>query len=51
MGTDYFEGMFSLQVKEGSNPYQAPPENAEYTLPQPFKEELERLQNNKKIIP
>ena len=43
-GIRYFDGTFSLQVKPDSKPYQAPPRCVAYVLQQPFKEELEHLQ-------
>ena len=36
-----FNGMFSLQLKPGSKPYQVPPRCVAYTLQKPFEEELE----------
>ena len=43
-GIGCFNGTFSLQVKPDSKPYQAPPRHIAYALQQPFKEELECLQ-------
>ena len=38
-----FEGTFSLQLKPGSNPYQAPPRYVAYVLQALFKEQLRYL--------
>ena len=38
-GIGSFDGMFSLQVKPDSKPYQAPPRCVAYALQKPFKEE------------
>ena len=46
-----FEGTFSLQVKEGSHPYQAPTGRVAYTLSKPLKEELEFLEKQQIIVP
>ena len=43
-GISCFEGTFSLQVKEGSHPYQASPRTVANTLQKPLKDELEWLQ-------
>ena len=43
-GIGCFDGLFSLQLKANSKPYQAPPRNVTYALSQPFKEGLEQLQ-------
>ena len=43
-GIGCFDGMFSLQLKPGSKPYQVPPRHVAYALQKPFKEELEWLQ-------
>ena len=42
-GIGCFDGTFSLQIKPGSKPYQAPTQHVAYALQKPFKEELERL--------
>ena len=42
-GTGCFEGMFTLQGKDGSLLYQAPSRRVAYTSQEPLKEELERL--------
>ena len=39
-----FEGTFSLQLKEGNNPYQASLRYVANVLQKPFKKELECLQ-------
>ena len=39
-----FEGTFSLEVKDGSKPYQVLPPGVAYALMEPIKEEQERLQ-------
>ena len=44
------DGMFRLQVKEGSWLYQAPPRRVAYVLKQPLREELELLQNHQIIV-
>ena len=41
--------MFSLQVKPDSKPYQAPQRQVASVLQKPFKEELERLQQQDPI--
>ena len=46
-----FDGMFSLQVKPDSKPYQAPPRHILYVLQKPFQEELEGLQQQDIITP
>ena len=51
MGIECFEGMFSLQVKPHSKPYQVPPRYVVYALQKPFKEELEKLQRQDIITP
>ena len=43
-GIGCFKGMFSLQVKEGSHPDQAPLKRVAYALQKPLKEELSWLQ-------
>ena len=45
-----FEGTFSLQVKEGSHPYQAPPRRMVYVLQKPLKVEAEWLQIQQIIV-
>ena len=40
-GIGCFDGTFSLQLKPGSKPYQAPLRCVAYALQKPFKEELE----------
>ena len=39
-GIGCFKGMFSLQLKPDSKPYQVPPRHVVYALQKPFKEEL-----------
>ena len=51
VGIVCFDGMLSLQVKPDSKPYQAPPRHVVYVLQKPFKEELERLQQQDNITP
>ena len=46
-----FDGMFSLQLKPDSKPYQAPLRHIAYALQKPFKGELERLQQQDIITP
>ena len=43
-GTGYFEGIFWLQLKPDSKPYQAPPRCVAYALQEPIKDELDWLQ-------
>ena len=50
-GTGCFEGIFSLQVKDSSQPNQEPPRRVVYALQEPQKEELERPQKQQIIIP
>ena len=50
-GIGHFKGMFSLQLKPNSKPYQAPPRHVAYALQKPFKEELEHLQKLDIITP
>ena len=38
-GIGWFEGMFALQVKEGSKPHKAIPRYFAYVLQQPFRGE------------
>ena len=40
-GIGCFDGMFSLQIKPDSRPYQVSPKHVAYALEKPFKEELE----------
>ena len=46
-----FEGIFSLQLKLDSKPYQAPPRHIAYVLQKLFKEELQQLQELDIIVP
>ena len=41
-----FKGTFLLQVKDDAKPYQASPRCIVYVLQEPFKEEIERLQEH-----
>ena len=50
-GIGSFHGMFSLQVKLDIKPYQVPPWHIAYALQKPFKEELERVQQQDIITP
>ena len=50
-GIGSFDWMSSLQVKPDSKPYQAPPRHVAYALQKPFKEELERLQQQDILTP
>ena len=50
-GIGCFEGIFSLQLKLDSKPYQAPPRHVAYVLQEPFKEELRCLQEMDIIMP
>ena len=50
-GIECFEGIFSLQLKPDSKPYQAPPWCMAYALQEPFHDELERLQQQDIITP
>ena len=43
MRNQCFKGTFSLQVKEGAMPYQAPQIHVAYALQKPFTDELDRL--------
>ena len=43
-GIGCFDGMFSLQVKPDSKPYQASTRHVAYAMQKPFIEELEQLQ-------
>ena len=50
-GIGCFDGMISLQLKPESKPYQAAPRHIAYALQKPFKDELERLQQQDIITP
>ena len=50
-GIGCFEGLFSLQLKLDSKPYQVPPRCIAYALQKPFKEELQWLQKLDIIAP
>ena len=50
-GKSCFDGMFSLQVKPDSKPYQAPPKCVAYALWKSFKKESEWLQEQDIITP
>ena len=50
-GIGCFQGIFLLQLKPDSKPYQAPPRHMAYALQKPFKEELEWLQEMDIIAP
>ena len=50
-GIGCFEGTFSLQLKPDSRLYQGPPRHVAYALQKPFKDELERLQQQDIITP
>ena len=50
-GIGCFKGTFSLQLKQDSKPYQAPPRHVAYALQEPFKEELRQLQQMDIIMP
>ena len=43
-GIGCFKGIFSLQLKPASKPYQVPPRHIAYTLQKLFQEELQQLQ-------
>ena len=43
IGMGFFKGVVSLQVKDGSQPYQAPPKRVCFVLQAHLKEELEGL--------
>ena len=47
----FFDGTFSVQVKENSKPYEALPRWMAYGLQKPLKEELEWLQKQDIITP
>ena len=49
-GISYFKGIFSLQLKPDSKPYQVPPRHVAYMLQKPFKEELQHLQKMDIIV-
>ena len=44
-------GCFSLQIKSDSKPYKVSPKHAVYALQKPYKEELDRLQQQDIITP
>ena len=46
-----FDGTFSLQVKPDSKPYQVSLVHVAYALQKPFKEELEKLQQQDIMTP
>ena len=48
--TSCFEGTFSMQIKEGSCQYKAPPRRLAYALDKPLKEELKWLQKQQIIV-
>ena len=50
-GIGCFKGTFSLQLKPNSKPCQEPPRHVAYALQNPFKEELEQLQEMDIIAP
>ena len=50
-GIGCFEGIFSLQLKPDSKPYQAPLRCVAYALQKPFKDELDWLQKLDIITP
>ena len=50
-GIGCFDGTFSLQFKPDSKPYQVPSRCIAYNLQQPFREELEHLQQQDIIAP
>ena len=50
-GIGCFGGMFRLQVKEDSCPYQATPRKVVYSLQESLREELEWLQKQLIIVP
>ena len=50
-GTGCFKGMFSLQLRPDSKPYQVPPGHVVYALQKSFKEELEHLKKMDIITP
>ena len=50
-GIGCFKGIFSLQLKPDSKPYQVPPWHVIYALQKPFKEGLECLQKMEIITP
>ena len=43
-GTECFEGTFSLELKLNSRLYQVPPRHVAYARQKPYKDELERPQ-------
>ena len=44
------QSTFSLQVKQGSKPYQVPPRHIAYVLQEPFKMDLDNLQEEQIVI-
>ena len=50
-GTWCFKGIFSLQIKDDTKPYQAPPRCVAYVLQEPFIKELERLKEQQILAP
>ena len=50
-GNQCFEGTFRLQVKEGSWPYQVPPNSLEYVLQEPLRQELDWLHEQQRLVP
>ena len=52
-GISCFEGAFTLQLKDGSWPYQVSPRRVAYALKEPLKEELEitEAENNSLTSP
>ena len=50
-GIGCFDGIFPLQLKLDSKPYQVPPRHMAYTLQKPFQKELKRLQKQDIIAP
>ena len=50
-GVQCFKGIFSLQVKENSKHYQASAKLVAYILLEPFKEELDTLQEQNFTAP
>ena len=49
-GIAHVEGMFRLQVKKGSQPYQAPPRKVVYALQEPLREEVKELQKQQTTV-
>ena len=50
-GIECFKGTFSLQIKDDAKPYQALLRHVVYALNDPFKKELERLQDHQILTP